>query len=200
MSAARREARPPSSSRGQAGASDAELLRRIAAGDLTALGVLYDRHADEVRAFAARATRRSGDAEDVVHETFLTVVKAAGAHDGRESVRPFLVGIAARLVRRRRRALGRLGQVLADLARSLPAIAPRTPEDLSGAGERLRAFDRALGRLSEEKRLVFLMIEGEGLSGEEVARALEIPVATVRTRLHHARKEIRAAMTRGSAR
>jgi RNA polymerase sigma-70 factor (ECF subfamily) len=58
----------------------------------------------------------------------------------------------------------------------------------------MRRFDAALAKLTEEKRLVFLMVEREGLSGEEVARALEIPVNTVWTRLHHARNELRRAL------
>ncbi len=58
----------------------------------------------------------------------------------------------------------------------------------------MRRFDDALGRLSEEKRLVFLLIEREGLSGEEVAQALDIPVNTVWTRIHHARNDLRKAL------
>jgi RNA polymerase sigma-70 factor (ECF subfamily) len=178
--------------------SDAELLQEIAAGDLTALGLLYDRYAHDVRCFARRATLDPDDGDDVVHEVFLTVMKVASSYDGRTLARPFLIGITAQLLRRRRRALGRLAEVLVDFARAVVAPAPRTPEEVTSVDEELRLFERALARLSEEKRLVFLMIEGEGVEGEKVAQILGIPVATVRTRLHHARKEIRAAMGRGT--
>lgn len=58
----------------------------------------------------------------------------------------------------------------------------------------MRRFDAALARLPEEKRLVVLLIEGEGLSGDEVARILDIPAGTVWTRLHYAREELRRAL------
>jgi hypothetical protein len=54
--------------------------------------------------------------------------------------------------------------------------------------------DRALLRLSPRKRIVILMVDGEGLTGEEVARALDIPLGTVWTRLHYGRAELRAAL------
>jgi RNA polymerase sigma-70 factor (ECF subfamily) len=57
---------------------------------------------------------------------------------------------------------------------------------------------RALSRLSAKKREVFVLVALEGMSGAEVANALHIPVATVWTRLHHARLELRAALARGA--
>jgi hypothetical protein len=87
--------------------SDAELLQRVDHGELSALGALYDRHHDSVRQFLARATAQGSDADDLTHETFLALAKIAGRYDGRASARPFLIGIAAQLVRRRRRGFAR---------------------------------------------------------------------------------------------
>jgi RNA polymerase sigma factor (sigma-70 family) len=176
--------------------SDADLVRRVAAGDLSPLGALYDRHHEGVRQFVARATAGAGgaDAEDIAHETFLTLAKIAGKYDGRASARPFLLGIAAQLVRRRRRGLSRWAQALSSFATTIAESRVRTPEDAASVTEEIHRFDDALARLTEEKRLVFLLIEREGLSGEEVARALSIPVNTVWTRLHHARAELRKAL------
>ena len=67
--------------------TDAELMRRIGEGDLSPLGVLYDRHQQGVRQFVARATFSAADAEDITHETFLTLAKIAGRYDGRSSAR-----------------------------------------------------------------------------------------------------------------
>lgn len=174
--------------------SDAELIRRVAEGDLSPLGVLYDRHHEGVRQFVARATTSAADADDITHEAFLTLAKIAARYDGRSSARPFLLGIAAQLVRRRKRGLGRLAQALASFAETLTEAKVRTPEDAAATTEEMRRFDDALARLTEEKRLVFLLVEREGLSGEDVARALEIPVNTVWTRLHHARNDLRKAL------
>lgn len=182
---------------GQEPETDADLVRRVGEGDLSPLGQLYDRHHESVRQFVARATADGSDVDDITHEAFLTLAKIAGRYDGRTSARPFLVGIAAQLVRRRRRGLMRWAQALAGIAGGGAEARVRTPEEEATTSEEMRRFDAALSRLSEEKRLTFLMVEREGLSGEEVARALDIPVNTVWTRLHHARSELRRAITTG---
>jgi RNA polymerase sigma-70 factor (ECF subfamily) len=180
--------------------TDADLVRRVADGDLSPLGVLYDRHHEGVRQFVARATAGGADAEDLTHEAFLTLAKIASRYDGRTSARPFLLGIAAQLVRRRRRGLMRWAQALTAFAGNTTSQRVRTPEEHASTTQDLQRFDETLARLTEEKRLVFLLVEREGLSGEEVARALDIPVNTVWTRLHHARNELRRALTPGQER
>ena len=64
--------------------------------------------------------------------------------------------------------------------------------------EELRAFEHALQRLPWKKREAFVLVEMEGVSIDEAARALCVPAATVRTRLFHARRELREAMRRGA--
>jgi len=174
---------------------DAPIMAAIAAGDLGALGILYDRYHTDVLHFAERAAPGGRDADDLVHEVFLTLPRAARSFDARRSARPFLIGITAQLLRRRRRSFARFTAALTRF-RLEWAASPTTPEDeLTESEDRLR-FERALEALSEEKRLVFLLVESEGLSGEEVARAVDIPVATVWTRLHYARRELRARLTK----
>ena len=90
--------------------TDAELVRRVSEGDLSPLGTLYDRHHQGVRQFIVRATAGGADAEDIAHETFLTLGKIAGRYDGRASARPLLLGIAAQLVRQHRRGVARFFQ------------------------------------------------------------------------------------------
>jgi RNA polymerase sigma-70 factor (ECF subfamily) len=166
----------------------------LAGGDLAALGELYDRHHESVRQFASRACARVDEADDVVHDAFLTVYRTAGAYDGRPCARPYLVGIAAQLVRERRRRWARWTEVLAAFVSTQHDVSPRTPEDDATTAEAAERLDRALAHLSTEKRLVVLLFEREGFSGEEVARALGIPLGTVWTRLHHARAELRRAL------
>jgi RNA polymerase sigma-70 factor (ECF subfamily) len=185
---------PSLARRGQKEQSDADLMRLLAAGDLGALGELYDRHHEAVHQFARRACPQAADVDDVVHDTFLTASRAAASYDGRASARPFLVGIAAQLVRQRRRVWARWTEVLHRFVSSRAHETSRTPEDDAGDAETGARLDRALAGLTEEKRLVLLLFEREGLSGEEVARALDIPLGTVWTRLHHARAEIRRAL------
>ncbi len=174
--------------------TDPELMAALASGELSALGLLYNRYHEDVRQFARRACAREADADDVVHDTFLTASRAAGSYDGRPCARPFLVGVAAQLVRQRRRVWARWAEVLEAFVSSQIEGVQRTPEDHAETAETAAQLERALARLTEEKRLVLLLFEREGLSGEEVAHALDIPVGTVWTRLHHARADLRRAL------
>ena len=185
--------------------ADSELIRRIGEGDLGPLGILYDRYHEDVRQFIARATSGSSDTDDLTHDTFLTLSTIASRYDGRATARPFLIGIAAQLVRRRRRGVMRWARALTSFAWSTAETTPPTPESSAAGTEEMRQFEDALARLSDDKRLVFLLVEREGMSGEDVAAALEIPVNTVWTRLHYARSELRrvcaerAASPRGAS-
>ena len=183
----------------EAQASDGDLLQRIGEGDLGPLGILYDRYHADVRQFIAHATSGGGDTEDLTHDTFLTLSSIASRYDGRATARPFLIGIAAQLVRRRRRGVMRWARALATFAWSAGEATPLTPEISAAGTEEMRRFEEALAHLSDDKRLVFLLVEREGLSGEEVASSLEIPVNTVWTRLHYARSELRRACSERSA-
>ncbi len=181
--------------RREAAQSDADLLARVSAGDLSPLGVLYDRYHEQVRQFVRRATAGGAHADDLTHEAFLALTRVAGRYDGRESARPLLLGIAAKLVQDHRRGAARRTAIMAAFAGIAAERRPPTPERTASVSEELRRFDAALARLSEDKRLVVLLIEGEGLSGEEVARILDVPTGTVWTRLHYARAELRKALT-----
>jgi RNA polymerase sigma factor (sigma-70 family) len=175
---------------------DGAVIARIAGGNLAALGILHDRHSDAVRRFVLRATNRGADADDLVQETFLTLVRIAASYDGRPSARAFLVGIAAQLVRQSARKRARWSNALTELGHSFARAVGMTPEAKAMVTEELATADAVLNGLSEEKRMVFLMIESEGLSGEEVAAALGIPAATVWTRLHYARLDLRRTLAK----
>jgi RNA polymerase sigma-70 factor (ECF subfamily) len=175
--------------------TDAEALRRLAGGEASALAVLYDRHQPALYRFVAVATHHAHDVEDIVHQTFLTAARAAAAFDGRSSCRPWLLGIAARLLARRRRTLARWGRAMRELATR--GTSPMDPQRELVARADVDELERAVKELSEPKRVVLLMSEVEGLTAEEIAKALGIPVGTVWTRLHHARRELRKGLERG---
>ncbi len=170
------------------------LMKRLAAGDLAALGELYDRHGEDVRRFAFRVAGRLDVAEDLTHDAFLTLAQVAHRYDGEHPVRSFAIGIAARLLRRRGRRLAQRLKHLVRLRDSAPRELARTPEDDASSHEDLDRFRAALARLPEAKRLVLLMADVEGLSGKQIAVALDIPIGTVWTRLHYARAELRKVL------
>jgi len=180
--------------------SDAELIARGVAGNISALGVLYDRYHEDVRRFALRRTFCSADADDIVHDVFLDVAKVGATYDGRASALPFLLGIATQVIRSRASKRARISRLLALFAETVSRVVHRTPEDAAGDAREIEHLERIVDRLSEEKRIVLLMIAREGLSGEDVAASLGIPVATVWTRLHYARADVRRALARRRSR
>lgn len=175
-------------------ATDAELVRQIAEGDLHALGVLFDRYGQDVRRFLCRMQVPAGDLDDLVQLTFLDVASPAARFETERAVRPWLFGLATITVRRHRRALARVARTLSAWAlEPSPKHDPTQAEMLVQQESVLRA-ERALQKLSSKKREVFVLVVMENFSGEEAARTLGIPVATVWTRLHHARRELRALL------
>jgi RNA polymerase sigma-70 factor, ECF subfamily len=170
-------------------AADPEIVRRLAGGDSSALGELYDRHCHSVRGFLSQVTANAEDVDDLAHATFLAAAKIAARYDGRASCRPWLIGIAAQLLRRRKRTFGRFRAFLSSLGGAAVASA-----DPARAWEARTDIERALRTLSEPKRVTFLLAEVEGLTCPEIAAALSIPIGTVWTRLHAARRELRSAL------
>jgi RNA polymerase sigma-70 factor, ECF subfamily len=174
--------------------SDADLMARVAKRDVEALGELYDRYARDVWHAVRRTLGPDADVEDVVQALFIQLPDMAALYDGRASCRGWLCGIAFRLASRHRRGLGRFRRMLGRFAQTLGTTSRIDPERSASNSQELRAFDRALARLSEKKRIVMVLVELEGLTTEVVATMLEIPVATVRTRLFHARRDLHEAM------
>jgi RNA polymerase sigma-70 factor (ECF subfamily) len=167
-------------------------MQQLARGEIGALGQLYDRYHAGLRRFVARATADAEDVDDLVHAIFLEAAKTAARYDGRPSCRPWLVGIGAYLLRRRRQSFARAFVFLGSLStRRTNATDPRS--SLHARTD----LDRALAQLSEAKRVTVLMAEVEGLSCQEIAAALRIPIGTVWTRLHAARRELRQALGDG---
>jgi len=183
----------PSRGHGASLVSDSELIARLANGEIGALGELYDRHHEPVRRFLTRATSDAEDVDDLVSATFLAAAKSAARFDGRAACRPWLLGIAAQYLRRRRQSFGRWLKALSSLSRIQAAAC-----DPRSALQARNDVDRALREISEAQRVTFLMAEVEGLTCPEIADALGIPVGTVWTRLHAARRNLRAVLEEGS--
>jgi RNA polymerase sigma factor (sigma-70 family) len=169
----------------RSGAStDFEALRRVAEGDPSALGEVYDRHARALLDFVARVSGRS-EAEDVVHTVFLRAVRLAGTYDGRfPSARSWLYGITSKVIQERRRSFIRA-------LRAMVRIGAPDPHQGAQPLEHRADLRTGLRGLSEAKRVVLLLADLEGFTCDEIARILGIPVGTVWTRLHHARRELR---------
>jgi RNA polymerase sigma-70 factor (ECF subfamily) len=137
-----------------------------------------------VRALGAK----DSDVEDLTQEVFIIVRRKLASFDGL-NLQGFLYRIAQRTVRDYRRSawfrnlLGKRG--------SLPELTSSNPTGLQMLehAERRRALDSILARMSEKRRSTFVLFEIEGYSGQEIAQIQSLPLKTVWTRLHHARKD-----------
>lgn len=166
-----------------------DALRR---GDSAALTRLYREHHDPVRALVRRLVSQSSDVEDVVHEVFVAAPAAFKNYRGEGSVRSYLFSVAVFHVRRHLRATTRRRSWLERLHLVRVADAPVLPDKHS---ERRQLADRlraALDTLSFDHRAAVVLCEIEELSSVEAAEVLGVPEATVRTRLHYAKKKLRA--------
>ncbi|HMJ36846.1 MAG TPA: RNA polymerase sigma factor [Baekduia sp.] len=175
--------------------SDAAILA-ASVGDPHAFTALFERHFARIHGWLHR---RVGAplAEDLAAETFTRAFDQRERFDGAYAdARPWLFGIAARLVHdhhraelRRLRALARVEcweAVGDDVAAGAVARA-----DAAAAGPAVAA---ALAALRDEERDVLLLVAWAGLEYDEVARATGVPIGTVRSRLHRARRRLRATL------
>lgn len=171
--------------------TDAELWLRGCEGDHAAAGELFRRHAQAVFAFLVRRTGDRELAEDLTSAVFLeawrkrTQVTLQG-----ESALPWLYGVALNCARNARRSLHRHRAALGRLALERPSSG-----SLEEASE-LRRVLELLRRLPEDQRDVVVACVWTGLSYEDAAIALGIPVGTVRSRLSRARTRLAELETR----
>ncbi|MFI6818842.1 RNA polymerase sigma factor [Nonomuraea sp. NPDC050328] len=171
---------------------DAELIRR-SQRDPEAFAGLFDRHAPAMRRYVARRLGPSL-ADDVVSDTFLTAFRRRGRYDsGHPDARPWLYGIAARLISRHRRVEIRFYRALVrtGVDEIAEPYAERVDDRVAAEQAGLAA---ALAGLSAGDREVLLMVAWADMTYEDVARALGIPLGTVRSRLHRARARTRLAL------
>lgn len=177
-------------------ASDEHLMRLACAGDEAAFAALVRRYERPLFGFAHRMLADTGEAEDVFQETCLRVYRSLDRFRGGSLFRPWVYRIAANLCRDRlrRRALRRVLSLDAlwgesgdarPLAETVPSPNPG-PAALAAADETAARIEAAIERLSAKHRTVFLMARYQGLSYEEIAAALEIPVGTVKSRMKNA--------------
>ncbi|MFE0470067.1 RNA polymerase sigma factor [Streptomyces sp. NPDC058947] len=178
--------------------SDASVIER-SWDEPEAFAELFDRHADAVHRYAARRLGAEA-AEDVMAETFTTAFRLRFRYDtALAGARPWLFGIATNLIGRHRRAEARRLKALGRLPSSAPddqaeemladRVAARVTAQAVG-----RELARALARLPARHRDVLLLVAWADLNYEEAARALGVPVGTVRSRLHRARSKVREAL------
>jgi RNA polymerase sigma-70 factor (ECF subfamily) len=177
-------------------ADDAALLARLRAGDGPAFETLVTSYQHRVFSVALRMLGSRAEAEEIAQETFLRAHRALGEFRGEARLGTWLYAIASRL------CLNRLASAPRRHEQSDEAAVLRHAAESADAGavleqrERAAALHDAIAALPEERRVVVVLRDLEGLDYEEIAEVLGLPLNTVRTRLHRARLDLKAKLER----
>ncbi len=186
---------------------DLPLVRRARDGDFAAFEALVARYERRVYSLARRIVGQVQDAEEVVQQTFLSVIEHLKDFREEALFATWLTRIATNhaLALLRKRSQQRTVPLADDRPSGTDSEIPHpdyiaqwreTPEEIASRRETRQLLDDALERLDEKYRLVFLLRDVEGLSTNEAAETLEITPANVKVRLLRARLMLRELLTR----
>ena len=179
--------------------SGAELAERFAARDPDAIRHVIAANNQRLFRTAWSILKSRADAEEAVQAAYLSAFANMGSFEGRSSLSTWLTRIVVnealgrrRSEQRRRRHLEQEGvAVLDDYRDALMRGSEAETPDVAVAREQIRRLlEKAVAALPDPFRTVFILREIEGLSGEETAEILDVPVATVKTRLFRGRRQL----------
>ena len=184
------------------------LDRRLARGDAAPeehasadVARVYEVHADFAWASLQRLGIRDPDLEDALQEVFVVVHRRIDSFDGSSKMTTWLFGICMRVASAYRRRGFRIREhSVAEAPEPEEAHDAASPEDAVASAQLKRRLDALLDELDIEKRAVFVMFEIDEMPCDEIAQLLGVPVGTVHSRLHAARRDFQKALGRMHAR
>ncbi len=159
--------------------------------------------ADEVEQYRPAVTRYirylirdSAEAEDLAQETFLRAHQQRRTLKDAGALESWLYQIATHISIDRMRQRGRAAKRLVDKpAEDLPiADQKQTPLEIVGQNEMSGCVQQYVSKLSDPHRAVLLLHDADGLTAEEIAHLLELPLTTIKMRLHRARRQLQTAL------
>ena len=155
-------------------------------------GELVKEHQTFLYRFVLRNIGNPSDAEDIAQQAFIEAYKAMATFRGESKLSTWLYGIAMNLVRNYlNRAPHRVRQYESDdVLEGLPDAADG-PEALAERSQLIERLSSQISELSAELQQILMLVAVDGLSYDEAAVMLEIPVGTVRSRLFRAREQIK---------
>jgi RNA polymerase sigma-70 factor (ECF subfamily) len=181
---------------------DAELVTRAVAGSESAFRDLVLRYQKPVHGLIVRMVRDRGLAEDLSQEVFIKAYRALGTFDPKRKFSSWLFKIAhnTAIDRLRRRQIDTVplespDEEKADLLALLPDPAGESPDTRLKRRSLAEALSGAVGQLRVEYREVVVLRFQEGLAYEEIAEITGLPLGTVKTHLHRARKAMVRTLT-----
>jgi RNA polymerase sigma-70 factor, ECF subfamily len=175
--------------------TDEQLFARFIAGQSQAFDELVNRYYKQIYRFLVRFTGRPHLAEDLIQDIFVKVYRSAQTFDPTRKFRPWLYSIAANRARDALRSASRLGKQIVvhhddadghvSLENLLPG-APSPPDQELIAQETTQRVKQALKEMPEPLREILVLAYYDQISYKEIADILEIPLGTVKSRLHKA--------------
>ncbi|MCA2978850.1 MAG: sigma-70 family RNA polymerase sigma factor [Myxococcaceae bacterium] len=150
------------------------------------LHTLYEAEVDAVHAFLGKLGLRGADLEDCVHDVFVTAIKRRSSFDASRPVRPWLFGIAFRVMTARLRRSSSRTEVFDGAPE--PVDGSHDPERSLEEKQRRQLLQRAVAELSEEQATVFVMHDLQGVGAAAISEAMGTPLATTYSRLRLARQ------------
>lgn len=184
---------PDSPERGPERAKDDAAIFAAADADPEAFGQLFDRHAAAIHRYLARRVGPD-EADDLLADVFVAAFRARHRYDrSRPDARPWLYGIASNLSARAFRSRTRAEAAAARLAGrpEEPTDPQATRTDQLDAEATWPDLAIALDKLPDDTRDTLLLHVWEDLTYEEIAVAMDVPIGTVRSRIHRARSALR---------
>jgi RNA polymerase sigma-70 factor (ECF subfamily) len=172
--------------------TDAETVKRVLAGDADAFRLLVDRHGRVLHRVAYRITGSADDAEDVVQEAFIRAYRQLASYDGRAAVSTWLhritVNCALDLLRSRQRRPEDSGREETLMSHHESG----SPQERHARGTEIRnAVARAMESLSTNERTAFVLRHFEGMSIDEIGRALGTKVNATKHTVFRAVQKLR---------
>lgn len=172
---------------------DEDLVRRYLEGDVEAFGTLVERHERRVYNLALRMTGREEDARDAAQDAFLTALRKLKTFRGEAAFTTWMhrvtVNACYDLLRKRQRS-----PLLHERDDDAPARHEPASPDHAESVELALDVRAALLHVPEDFRAVLVLCDVEDLSYEDAARVLEVPVGTVKSRLHRGRVALARAL------
>jgi RNA polymerase sigma-70 factor (ECF subfamily) len=175
---------------------DALLLQQIDEGQIAALEQLFNRYQLPIYQLALGITRNAETAEEVLQDTFYRLHIHAGKLDGSLPLLPWLYRVAANLAYNQARRRSFWNEPFHALAERLRAPARREPEHIAEQHELQQIVRAMLDELPPNHRAVLVLHYLQDYSIPEIAEIFDCPEGTVKSRLHHARKLLKARLQR----
>ena len=168
------------------------LVAQIAQGDRTAFETLFHRYHPRLKRFLEPMARQSHLVDEIVNDTMLVVWRRAETFNLRSKVSTWIIGIA---LRRGLKALRRRDDAIGPDPEEVAIPVEYGPEGQLLRKELRSQLVRALRSLSAEQRVVIELSFYQGYSYREIANLVDCPVGTVKTRMFHARRRLKALLT-----